>query len=129
MPLDDLVRSQLSHFADLIGGRITLSGPAVSISQAASQTIGMALHELATNAAKYGALSNESGSIAIEWDIQANGAAEPQFMMSWVERGGPPVAKPQRRGFGSKVTSTMVEGKVGGEVVVDYASSGLVWRL
>ena len=128
VPLADLIRLQLSHFADLIGGRIALSGPAVSISQAASQTIGMALHELATNAAKYGALSNESGSIAIEWDIQANGAAEPQFMLSWLERGGPPVAKPQRRGFGSKVTSTMVEGSVGGGVVVDYAPSGLVWR-
>ncbi len=129
VPLADLIRLQLSHFADLIGERITLSGPAVSISQAASQTIGMALHELATNAAKYGALSNETGSIAIDWDIQANGAAEPQFMMSWLERGGPPVAKPQRRGFGSKVTSGMVEGSVGGKVMVDYAPSGLVWRL
>ena len=129
VPLADLVRSQLSHFADLIGGRISLSGPAVSISQGASQTIGMALHELATNAAKYGALSNKSGSIAIEWDIQANGSTEPQFLLCWLERDGPPVAKPRRRGFGSKVTSGMVEGSVGGEVLVDYAPSGLVWRL
>ncbi len=129
VPLADLIRLQLSHFADLIGRRIALSGPALSISPAASQTIGMALHELATNAAKYGALSNESGRIAIEWDLQANGAAEPKFMLSWAETGGPPVAKPQRRGFGSKVTSGMVEDSVGAEVSVDYAPSGLVWRL
>ena len=129
VPLADLIRLQLSHFADLIGGRIALSGPALSISQAASQGLSMALHELATNAAKYGALSNESGSIAIGWDIKATGVAEPKFTLSWVERGGPPVAKPQRRGFGWKVTTKMVESSVGGEVSVDYAPSGLVWHL
>jgi PAS domain S-box-containing protein len=129
VPLADLIRLQLSHFADLIGGRIALSGSPLSISQAASQTIGMALHELATNAAKYGALSNEAGRIAITWNLESNGAAEPKFTMSWVERDGPPVVKPLRRGFGSKVTCRMVESAVSGGVSVDYAPSGLVWRL
>jgi PAS domain S-box-containing protein len=128
VPLEDLVCSQLSHFADLIGTRIVIAGPALSITPAASQAIGMALHELATNAAKYGALSNERGRVDIAWTVSANGVAEPQLTMSWVEQGGPLVAKPQQRGFGSTVTSRMVEGSVGGEVSVDYARAGLVWR-
>ena len=64
----------------------------------------------------------------IAWNVSASGVAEPVLTMSWVEQGGPPVAKPQRRGFGSTVTSKMVEASVGGEVSVDYARAGLVWR-
>ena len=128
VPLEDLVCSQLSHFADLIGTRIAITGPALSITPAASQAIGMALHELATNAAKYGSLSNGSGRVDIAWNVSSSGVAEPLLTMSWVEQGGPPVAKPQRRGFGSTVTSKMVEASVGGEVSVDYARAGLVWR-
>ena len=85
VPFADLIRLQLSHFADLIGRRIALSGPASSISQSACQTLSMALHELATNAAKYGALSNESGSIAIAWHLQADEGSQPKFTLSWVE--------------------------------------------
>ncbi len=129
VPLEALVCSQLSHFADLIGTRIVIAGPALWINPAASQALGMALHELATNAVKYGALSNKSGRVDISWYVSASGAAEPKLTMSWVEQGGPPVAKPLRRGFGSTVISRMVEGSVGGEVSVDYARAGLVWRL
>jgi PAS domain S-box-containing protein len=129
VPLADLVRSQLSHFADLVGERISLSGPPLFITPSASQALGMALHELATNAAKYGALSAETGRVAIAWGVYLNGGVGPRFTMSWVESGGPPVAPPQRRGFGSTVTSTMVEGSVGGKVSVDYAPAGLQWRL
>jgi PAS domain S-box-containing protein len=128
VPLADLVRSQLSHFGDLIGGRICIAGPALSITAAASQALGMALHELATNAAKYGALSRESGRLAIIWSVQAEGP-EAQFDLSWEEQGGPRVATPQWRGFGSTVTSSMVKMSVGGQVSIDYAPNGLQWRL
>lgn len=124
----DLVRTQLSHFADLIGERILLTGPPVSVTPAAAQALGMALHELATNAAKYGSLSIEPGRVGVTWNVGLGGA-EPLFTLSWAEIDGPQVEAPHRHGFGSTVTSSMVKMSLGGEVSVDYAASGLVWRL
>ena len=129
VPLAELVHSQLSHFADLIGARISLSGPPLSLAPAAAQSLGMALHELGTNAAKYGALSTEVGRVAIAWNVHAEGPTQPRFTLSWVEKGGPAVRAPERSGYGSTVTSSMVKWSVGGEVSVDYAPTGLVWRL
>ena len=129
MPIADLVRTQLSHFGDLIGGRISIAGPPLSLTPAASQSLGMVVHELATNAAKHGALSSESGSIAIAWNVGADELTEPQFTMSWIEAGGPTVHEPDRSGFGSTVISRMVEISVGGKVSLEYAPTGFVWRL
>jgi PAS domain S-box-containing protein len=129
VPLADLVRSQLSHFADLIQTRATITGPPLSLNPAATQALGMALHELATNAAKYGAFSTAAGRVAVAWAVLPDEAQEPRFTVDWVEEGGPPVAPPQLRGFGHTVTTRMVETSVGGEVSVDYAPGGLVWRL
>jgi two-component sensor histidine kinase len=70
--IGDLARSQLVHFADLIGRRIHLEGPKVQITPAAAQALGMALHELATNAGKYGALSNAEGSVRVAWSIHSD---------------------------------------------------------
>jgi CheY-like chemotaxis protein len=78
---------------------------------------------------KYGALSIETGRIAIGWNVQAEGAGEAQFTLTWTEEAGPSVSTPERHGFGSKVTSTMVETSVGGGVSAEYAPTGLVWRL
>ena len=129
VPIADLVRTQLSHFGDLIGGRISIAGPPLSLTPAASQSLGMVVHELATNAAKHGALSSESGSIAIAWNVGADESTEPQFTMSWIEAGGPTVHEPDRSGFGSTVISRMVEISVGGKVSLEYAPTGFVWRL
>ncbi len=129
VPLADLVHSQISHFADLIGERVTIGGVPVALAPAAAQTIGMALHELATNAAKYGALSTASGRIGISWSVHGGGASRPQFVLSWEEQGGAPVVRPERRGFGSFVTSEMVEMSLDGKVTVEYAPSGLKWSL
>lgn len=84
--LHDLVRSQLAHFEDLIGTRIKLEGPPVFISAPAAQAIGMALHELATNAGKYGALSQADGRVGISWSIQWPERGHETFMMSWHEQ-------------------------------------------
>ena len=127
--LVELVRSQLAHFKDASDTRVAFDGPPVDIAASASQALGMALHELATNAAKYGALSNELGSVAIGWGLRSDAAGEARFTMSWIESGGPPVAKPARRGFGSTVMGRMVKMTFGGDAEIDFAPTGLVWRI
>jgi PAS domain S-box-containing protein len=122
--LEDLVRAQLAHFADLIGPRIAVGGQKLRLNAAAAQAIGLALHELATNAGKYGSLSTDTGRVDVSW--QSEGGV---FTMSWTERHGPPVQPPKRRGFGSTVIVSMAKQATGGEVELDYAPSGLVWRL
>lgn len=129
VPVTDLVRSQLAHFSDLFGERIEIAGPPLAFTPDATQALGMALHELATNATKYGALSNETGRIAIRWSVKRDASVEPTFTLSWLESGGPPVTRPERSGFGSTVTTSMVEASTGGEVSVDFTPSGLSWRL
>jgi PAS domain S-box-containing protein len=120
----DLVRAQLAHFADLIGSRIAVQGPKLRLNPASAQAIGLALHELATNAGKYGALSNSRGRVEISW-----GTAAGVLTMTWSERDGPPVSAPRQRGFGSVVVEAMAERSVGGEVHLDFATSGVAWRL
>ncbi|HEU0149805.1 MAG TPA: PAS domain S-box protein [Bradyrhizobium sp.] len=124
IPLGDLVRSQLRTFGEAIGNRIHIEGPQVELTPEAAQAIGMALHELVTNAAKYGALANDDGRIDISWTRDGN-----LFAMRWTEQGGPPVAPPTRRGFGSKVISDMVRLSLDGGVEVLFPVSGLRWRL
>ena len=126
--LENLVRGQLGHFKELIGNRITLGGDTVYLSPAAVQTIGMALHELATNASKYGALSNDSGRVAITWQ-QVPGAASSRLVMNWNEFDGPSVVAPQRKGFGSTVTGEVVRMSLGARITTDFASTGFSWQL
>jgi PAS domain S-box-containing protein len=120
----DLVRAQLAHFASLIGLRITVRGPRLRLKPESAQAIGLALHELATNAGKYGALSTNEGRVDIQWQAAAN-----MFTISWAENDGPPVVAPTRRGFGSTVITTMAKYSLGGEVAIYYAPSGLMWQL
>jgi len=121
--VEELVCAQLAHFAD-VGSRIAADGPKLHLNAAAAQAIGLALHELATNASKYGALSVAVGRVDVRWRLEGD-----TFMMSWTERNGPPVSPPERRGFGSTVVDSMAKLSVGGEVQLDYAPSGLMWRL
>ena len=121
---EDLVRTQLAPFADLIGSRIVVQGPELRLKATAAQAIGLALHELATNAGKYGALSMDTGRVDIRWATDGD-----IFTMSWVERDGPPVSAPKRRGFGTVVMQEMAEDTVDGTVDLDYAPSGVTWRL
>jgi two-component sensor histidine kinase len=122
--LADLVTSQLAHFTDLIGSRISVEGPALRISGAAAQTLGMALHELATNAFKYGALSEKKGRVSIAWRRD-----EESFTMEWIERGGPPAKEPERSGFGTVVLDRMTRMALGGEIKLQHAEEGFGWRL
>jgi PAS domain S-box-containing protein len=119
-----LVFSQLGHFADLIGSRIWVDGPRLRVNASTAQAIGLALHELATNAGKYGALSTDTGRVDTRWTTEGE-----TFSMSWTERGGPPVSEPERRGFGTVVMQVMTERSLDGKVDLQYAPSGVTWRL
>jgi PAS domain S-box-containing protein len=120
----DLVPAQLAHFAGIIGSRIVMHGPQLRLKAASAQAIGLALHELATNAGKYGALSTYNGRVDIGWGTEGD-----TFTISWTESNGPPVSAPKRRGFGTIVIEAMAARSVGGTVQLDYAPSGLTWRL
>jgi PAS domain S-box-containing protein len=122
--IEDLVRAQLAHFADLIGSRIVVTGPKLRLKAASAQAIGLALHELATNAGKYGALSTDKGRVDVCWGIDGR-----TLTMSWTEHDGPPVCAPKQRGFGTIVMEAMAEYSVDGAVGLDYEPSGLTWRL
>ncbi len=122
--IEDLVRAQLAPFADLMGSRIVVGGPKPRLNAASAQAIGLALHELATNAGKYGALSTDAGRVDIGWGTDAG-----TFRTSWTEREGRPVSAPKQRGFGTTVMVTMAERSVDGAVNLDFAPSGLTWRL
>jgi two-component sensor histidine kinase len=99
-------------------------GPRLCLKAASAQAIGLALHELATNGGKYGSLSTDTGRVDVSW-----GSDGDTFTMSWTEREGPPVSTPKRRGFGTIVMEAMAARSVDGKVDLDYAPSGLTWRL
>jgi two-component sensor histidine kinase len=122
--IEDLVRAQLAHFAGLIGSRVDVRGPKLRLKAASAQAIGLALHELATNGGKYGALSTDRGRVDIRWGIDGD-----MFTMSWTEREGPPVSAPKQRGFGTIVIEAMTERSVDGTVDLDYAPLGMTWHL
>jgi len=121
--LIDLIKSQLAHF-DAAGARVDLSGPKVMVPPATAQALSMALHELATNAAKYGGLSNETGRVEVTWAVEGD-----RFHMCWREIDGPAVMPPESVGFGTTVLDRMTEASLSGEVTIDYRPDGLVWQL
>lgn len=124
--LDDLVTSQLAHFEDLVGSRIVIAGPQLRINASAAQSLGMALHELAANAGKYGALSEASGRVSISWQLTEDGQ---HLSFAWRETGGPAVSPPQRSGLGTLILTRLAEQSLDGEVAMDYARGGLTWTL
>lgn len=127
--LRELIRSQLGHYSDLVGSQIALSGPAMHLRPDAAQHIGMALHELSTNAAKYGALSVPDGRVAISWTLPAPDDASKVCTLRWVEINGPPVSPPTRRGFGRVVIERLVARALDGQVEMEYPPEGARWKL
>lgn len=124
----ELVKAQLAHFEDLFGRRLTFSGDALRVKPDAAQAIGMALHELSTNAAKYGALSNLHGSVHVSWAVDREHGSR-RFLISWTETGGPRFEAASKPGFGSVVTGKMVEAAMNGRVSVMREDNRFVWTL
>jgi PAS domain S-box-containing protein len=123
--ITDLLASQLAPFAE-IGERIVTEGPEVRLTPNAAQAIGMALHELATNAVKYGALSPQGGHVSIRWSCEET-AGMPTFAITWSEHDGPTVAVPNRVGFGRTVVDRMIARALKGRATLEFAPCGVVW--
>jgi PAS domain S-box-containing protein len=127
--MTDLIFSQVGHHWEPGQRRISMSGLGVRLKPDAAQMIGMALHELSTNAAKYGALSNQTGRVSISWKIDLEDEDEPAFQLKWIERGGPPVTAPEHRGFGTTVIQRVAGQSLRGSATLDYFAEGVVWVL
>ena len=103
--------------------RFLARGANVQLTPKATLSLAIALHELATNAVKYGAFSNNSGTIAIDWAVTAGNSGE-RLLLRWIEQGGPPVAPPTHKGFGSWVIERGLAHELGGRVSLDYPRGG-----
>jgi len=104
--------------------RVTLTGPEILLPPKEALAIALALHELCTNAVKYGALSDDSGRIAVDW--RRSDGASPRLSLTWREENGPPVRAPQRRGFGTHLVERTLAADLDGEVRLDFRPEGLV---
>jgi two-component system CheB/CheR fusion protein len=122
--LAEVVHSEMRPFAD----RVQVDGPDLLLTAAAAQNFSLALHELATNAAKYGALSNSRGRVRISWSVsKSNGSA--LFTFRWQERDGPPVSLPTQKGFGSAVLEQVMAEYFDVPPCVDFAVGGVSYEL
>jgi two-component sensor histidine kinase len=120
--LSRLIDEELAPYS--LGGQIKLAGPEVQLLPATAQTLALALHELFTNSAKYGALSTRSGRLAIDWQVDAE-----RLTLSWEESGGPLVKTPKSRGFGTRSLLASIESQLGGQAQFDWRAEGLLCRL
>jgi PAS domain S-box-containing protein len=128
VPLEALVRAQVALPSDGREKRFASEGPSVLLSPNATQTLGLALHELCNNALKHGALSNDVGKVSLVWRIDESGA-EPNFEMTWRERGGPPVNPRPISGFGSVVLERLTAAGLNASSTLSFGVEGLTWRL
>jgi PAS domain S-box-containing protein len=126
-PLADVVQRALAAYAE--SGRVTAEGPPVRLSADAVETIHLAFHELATNAAKYGALSAAGGRVEVSWTLRRTIKGTRLVEIDWREHGGPPVVPPTRQGFGSRLLERGLAQKVQGTVKLEFRPEGLACHI
>jgi PAS domain S-box-containing protein len=127
--IEDLIRDQLAPFFDEKKPRLQLNGPPLVLKPNGAQDLGLVLHELATNASKYGALSSPTGRVVVTWSVVIESTAAAAFKMTWKEEGGPAVVPPTRTGFGYTVISEMMVKAHKAKIDMDFASTGLLWQM
>ena len=125
MPLADVVRRELAPYAT--SNNVEVDGPEVMLSAAAGQLVAMMVHELVTNAAKYGALSSRSGRVLVRWHRKFNGSA--QLILEWQELGGPRVEAQKKSGYGTSVVRDLIPYELGGTVDLSFTPEGVRCRL
>ena len=125
--LADLVRRELAPWVG--EGNAIVEGPDIVLTADATQSLAMVLHELVTNAAKYGALSTPRGHVCVRWDRQVNGGSSAGLIVEWREVGGPPVVAPSRSGYGTSVIEDLIPYELGGSVDLSFAADGVRCRI
>ena len=123
--LADIVEDAIKAHQGCGQARIRAKGPSIQVEPRVALSLAMALHELATNATKYGALSNESGRVDVGWRVLNQGGTR-CLRLRWKESGGPPGAAPTRKGFGSRLIERSLAGELGGEARIAYRPAGVV---
>ena len=127
--LEELIKGQFGDVFEQFRARVILHGEAVFVKPEAAQNIGLALNELATNAIRYGALSNQDGHVDVTWAIEESDEQDRRLRITWNEFGGPAVAPPRRQGFGRKVVERVAASALDGSVSLTFAPTGLQWSL
>jgi PAS domain S-box-containing protein len=123
--LNNLVTQELSPYCQDVEARTRIEGPDLLLEPYAAQTIAITLHELATNAAKYGALSVPDGRVHVAW----SGCEKAHLILRWTETGGPLVTSPTRKGFGTRVMERMIREQLKGKMQFDWRAEGLVCEI
>lgn len=124
-PVGDVVDMTLDH---RLAAQIRTSGPRVDLPAKSALALALALHELATNAVKYGALSADGGAVDLRWDLQQDDD-QTYFQLSWIESGGPVVQPPERKGFGTRLITTALAAEFGGAADSVYPPEGVIFTL
>ena len=122
--LHDVLEAELRPHGGIDQLRIKARGKTVKLKPQQALSLGMAFHELATNATKYGALSAPPGHLMIDWNVETPGNGSGELLIRWREQGGPPVTTPKRRGFGTRLIDRSIAHELGGGLEMNYASSG-----
>jgi two-component sensor histidine kinase len=126
--LKDVILRVLQPYLLTNPERLRMSGPSVPLSPRLAVVLSMIVHEMATNAAKYGALSNDTGTVALDWEVIAENAKR-KLRLIWTEAGGPHVSAPVQRGFGSRLIERSARDQLGGEATVDFLPRGVVYTV
>ncbi|WP_201860381.1 sensor histidine kinase [Microvirga soli] len=127
--LRDVAEQELAPYRKAGDARVVLDGPDVRLPARYAINLGLVLHELVTNAAKYGALSTNAGHLEVAWSVIESDDRAKQLRIHWSESGGPPVAPPKRQGFGSRLIRRSIEGELGGYMVLNFAESGVAYDI
>jgi two-component sensor histidine kinase len=126
--LKDVINRVLQPYLISNPSRMRMFGPSVPLAPRPAVVLSMIVHEIATNAAKYGALSNETGTVALNWEVTREDAM-PKLRLIWAEAGGPRVVAPVQRGFGSRLIERSARDQLGGEATVDFLPRGVVYTV
>jgi PAS domain S-box-containing protein len=124
--LKSLVSDELAPYASAVASRVQIDGPPLRLKPAAAQALALVLHELSTNAAKYGSLSAAGGELDVSWTLSSSPREGDRFCLDWSERSGPAVEPPTHRGFGSTVLRSSIERQLKGAVSLNWERTGLV---
>jgi len=123
----ELIRTHLAPFHNVDNNSVVIEGPELKLNPKAAEQIGLALHELGTNAVKHGALSVPTGVVTIRWDLETG--HNPVLRFTWEEVGGPRVEQPQRQGFGDIVLTEIVPASLRGTALLEFEPEGVKWVL